>query len=52
MRPAYAGCAQVLKSLISTEHRVWLELTDNIAHRWFCKRKPFSVKERLILIRN
>ena len=50
-QPVDAGYAQVLKSLISIEHREWVEF-DNYGDRWFCNEKPFSAKERRILINN
>ena len=50
-QPVDAGYSQVLKSLISIEHREWVEF-DSYGDRWFCNEKPFSAKERRILISN
>ena len=48
-QPVDAGYAQVLKSLISKEQQLWLDEEEN-ADRWFGNDKPFSAKERRILI--
>ena len=44
-----AGIAQLLKSFIGVEHRVWLDVENN-AGRWFNHEKPFTAAERRILI--
>ena len=48
-QPVDAGYAACLKSLISIKHRNWLDIEDN-AERWFGDEKPYSAKERRILI--
>ena len=48
-QPVDAGFAQVLKQLIGIEQREWLDCDDN-ADRWFCHDKPFTAKERRVLI--
>ena len=41
--------AQVLKQLIDIKQREWLDCDDN-ADRWFCHDKPFTAKERRVLM--
>ena len=48
-QPVDAGYAASLKSLISIEHRKWLD-TDNHSDRWFGNEVPYTAKERRILI--
>lgn len=48
-QPVDAGFAQILKQLIGTEQRDWLDCDEN-ADRWFCHENPFSAKERRVLI--
>ena len=48
-QPVDAGYAQILKSLISKGQQLWFDKEEN-ADRWFGNDKPFSAKERRILI--